>query len=135
MKNTEGAVQSKEHLHIAAHTLDNSEGILAAQNSLAISAQAGSINNSNGSILTDQDTLILQADSMMNDAGDIASNEGEIVLSLADHISNIGGSITTNNKASINTRQLNNNHGTIQSNQDLMLQAHTIHMYVTCCYS
>ncbi|WP_151803139.1 two-partner secretion domain-containing protein [Acinetobacter guillouiae] len=110
--NVEGKAVAGQKLHLNTATLDNHLGVIYAQDQSKIAA-TGQVNNSSGVIASKQ--IDLTSQSLLNDLGKIRAEQGSLNLSVDNELSNLSGEIFAQQEANLKAQQINNQKGKIQS--------------------
>ena len=121
--NVEGKAVAGQKLHLNTATLDNHLGVIYAQDQSKIVA-TGQVNNSSGVIASKQ--IDLTSQSLLNDLGKIRAEQGSLNLSVDDELSNLSGEIFAQQEANLKAQQINNQKGKIQSILKTKIETNTL---------
>ncbi|WP_415914600.1 beta strand repeat-containing protein [Paraburkholderia sp. J41] len=133
VSNANGKIVTNGKATIQAGTLNNTAGSVNAQNGLS-AAVAGALDNANGKLLSNAD-LSLASGTLNNNGGQIGAGTNATVR--AGSLTNSGGSMVAPNLSVTTTGTLDNSGGNIEANQlalgatDLLNHGGTITQYGT----
>ncbi|MFW1850729.1 hemagglutinin repeat-containing protein [Acinetobacter guillouiae] len=121
--NVEGKAVAGQKLHLNTATLDNHLGVIYAQDQSKIVA-TGQVNNTSGVIASKQ--IDLTSQSLLNDLGKIRAEQGSLNLSVNNELSNLSGEIFAQQEANLKAQQINNQKGKIQSILKTKIETNTL---------
>ncbi|PRD13488.1 hemagglutinin repeat-containing protein [Pantoea coffeiphila] len=145
--NQSGVLAARDRLNLKGSSLNNTQGMVSADNGAASLALSGQLINRLGT-LQSQQALTLQAASLDNNGGTVLSATAQIIGQLSGALSNLAGNLlagtslelhagsvdnqngviaATNGDSSLNAAgQINNEGGDIESSQRLTLDAASV---------
>ncbi|EOR07411.1 hypothetical protein F896_01784 [Acinetobacter genomosp. 15BJ] len=121
VNNQKGQLNASQALEIRSQELNNQAGSIQSEQALKIDSK--NINNQEGKLLA-VNNIDLQAEQLNNQKGVIASTKQDVAIK-ADQLDNSAGQIL-GQQLTIESQQINNQSGSLQSQKDLNLNASQI---------